>query len=163
MSAESEPQPNLTRVVRCRKGELGEVRQILEGSPEASDWSASALAAIYEQHPTHFLVGWRSKEIAGFISGRRAADEGEILNLAVKAQFRREGVGKALLKALVEQFIGENVAQVFLEVRESNRTAVSFYESVGFLEIGRREGYYREPVEAALVLGLKVLSRAGTT
>jgi ribosomal-protein-alanine N-acetyltransferase len=163
MCAEPESAPNLTRVARCPREELDQVREILEASPEASGWSRAALAAIHQQDPDHLLIGWRGPELAGFISGRVAADEGEILNLAVRERFRRQGVGKALLQTLLDLFVREHVRHVFLEVRESNRNAVSFYRSMGFREVGRRDGYYREPKEAALVLGLEDLSRAGTT
>ena len=155
MCAESQRPVSQPAVTACRNENLGEVGEILKASPEAAAWSGTALASTFERDSSHFLIGWQREEIAGFIAGRRVADEGEILNLAVKPSYRRYGVGKALVKALMELFAREAVLQVFLEVRESNTAAVAFYQSLGFRQVGRRALYYREPDEAALVLALR--------
>jgi ribosomal-protein-alanine N-acetyltransferase len=83
-------------------------------------------------------------------------DEGEILNLAVRGQSRRHGDGQALVGELLNGFQRGRVRRVFLEVRESNSRAIRFYGELGFLRVGRREGYYRDPTEAALVLQKKL-------
>lgn len=155
MCADSLPQTYSTRVTACRQEYLAEVQAILESSPEASAWSGAALTDTFEKCSSYFLLGWRSNEIAGFISGRRAADEGEILNLAVKPAQRRHGLGRSLVKALLELFTSHRVTQVFLEVRESNLGAITFYQNLGFHQVGRRESYYQNPEEAALVLAHK--------
>jgi ribosomal-protein-alanine N-acetyltransferase len=79
------------------------------------------------------------------------ADEAELLNLAVREECRRQGEGRALLVELRRRFAESGVSRVFLEVRESNLGAIAFYERMGFRRSGRREGYYLEPQEAALV------------
>jgi [ribosomal protein S18]-alanine N-acetyltransferase len=107
-------------------------------------------------------VCWQGKDIAGFISGRRVLDEGEISNLAVRSEMRRKGVGKTLVEALLEVFSRAEVVQVFLEVRESNAAAIAFYRILGFCQIGKRAGYYRNPAEAALVLALTRSSSVST-
>ena len=152
MCAEPLRQVKPTEVALCRQKDLAEIQTILKASPEAAAWSASALAESLASDPSHFFVGWQREEIAGFIAGRRMGDEGEILNLAVRPQSRRQGVGRALAKALLEVFARENVLHVFLEVRESNASAIAFYAGLGFREVGRREGYYHQPEDAALVL-----------
>jgi ribosomal-protein-alanine N-acetyltransferase len=156
MCAESLRRVGAIQVATCRREDLGEVERILKAAPEAAAWSKDALADAFEGSPSHSLVGRQGEEIAGFIVGRRVADEGEILNLAVKPQHRRHGVGRALAKALLELFAREAVLQVFLEVRESNAEAIALYQGLGFREVERREGYYREPEEAALVLVLRI-------
>jgi ribosomal-protein-alanine acetyltransferase len=159
MCAEPLRQVKLTEVTVCREKDLAEILEILEASPEAAAWSATGLAEALARDPSHFLVGWQREEITGFITGRRMGDEGEILNLAVRTQSRRQGVGRALAKELLEVFAREKVLQVFLEVRESNEAAAAFYKWLGFRQAGRRERYYREPEEAALVLALTMASR----
>ena len=162
MCPEPKQEGKLIRVEECRKGDLPKVEAILQLSPEALAWPASSLADTFEHHPAHFLVGRQGKDIAGFISGRRVRDEAEILNLAVKPPSRRQGVGKALVQALLEVFSAEGVVQVFLEVRESNAAAITIYRGLGFRQIGKRERYYRDPVEAALVLRLNMSSQVST-
>ncbi len=142
------------RVTTCRREDLGKVEEILQVSPEAASWSEKSLAEAFEQHGSHFLICWQGQDITGFVSGRQALDEGEILNLAVHASWRRQGVGKALVQTLLEVFQQEAVVQVFLEVRESNIAAIEFYKGLGFRPMGKRKDYYRNPTEAALLLSL---------
>ncbi len=84
---------------------------------------------------------------AGDSTGPR---EVEILNLAVAPQFRRQGIGLALLASeLTDQGL------YFLEVRESNKSAQALYRKLGFLEVSRRPGYYTNPDETAIVMQMK--------
>ena len=99
-----------------------------------------------------FLVAAGEREIVGYVIARGAADEGEILNLAVAPQFRRRGVGCGLGRAILELLGSRGVTAVYLEVRASNAVARSLYEQLGFREVGRRENYYRRPVEDAILL-----------
>lgn len=140
----------------CEPKDLREIQEILRGAPEAAGWSEAALAETLERDPAHFLVARRGGVIAGFVIGRRVAEEGEILNLAVKPEYRRRGVGRTLVQTLLEIFAGEGVVKAFLEVRESNVAAIALYEQLGFRRAGRREGYYHEPDEAALVLEARI-------
>ena len=95
-------------------------------------------------------------EIAGFLIGRRVSDEVEILNLAVRAELRRKGIGSALLSRLLAGLAAEPAWKIYLEVRRSNEAAVAFYQRQGFAHVGERKNYYRDPVEDALVLSLSV-------
>jgi ribosomal-protein-alanine N-acetyltransferase len=94
----------------------------------------------------------REGRATGFILGREVLDEGEILNLAVAKANRRRGEGTALSREMMNSFAARGIKRVFLEVRESNVGAIAFYQRLGFRRAGRREGYYRAPAEAALIL-----------
>jgi ribosomal-protein-alanine N-acetyltransferase len=95
--------------------------------------------------------------IAGFLVSRQvfggdatSPPELEILNLAVRPRFRRLGIASALLRQQLARR-----ATYFLEVRESNVVAQRLYRQLGFVEIARRSGYYRSPVETAIVMTMK--------
>jgi ribosomal-protein-alanine N-acetyltransferase len=90
--------------------------------------------------------------VAGYVVALDAADEGEILNLAVAPGGRRHGVGRALVENILETLAERGVRHVYLEVRESNAPARALYAAHGFREAGRRRQYYRRPVEDAIVL-----------
>lgn len=81
--------------------------------------------------------------IAGFVLGRVAADEAEILTLGVAAQ--RQGIGLLLVDALCHAARDKQVARLYLEVAESNLAARSLYRRLGFQGAGRRKGYYARP------------------
>ena len=95
------------------------------------------------------LVATVQDRLAGFAVVRRtAADELEILNIAVDPPFRRRGVARCLMQQLLANFRGN----VYLEVRQSNLAARKLYHSLGFEAIGVRNHYYDSPGESAIVM-----------
>jgi len=104
------------------------------------------------------LVAAQDGTVAGYVIARAAADEGEILNLAVEATHHRRGVGRALVRAALTLLGASGARTVYLEVRESNTAARQLYEGLGFAVLTRRHDYYRHPVEAALVLKAAILA-----
>ena len=144
------------RLSDCRKEDLATIRKILEEAPEAAMWSEESLGVMVGSVLEPFVVAWSRDTVAGFILGRIVGSEAEILNLAVEQGFRRTGIATELVKTMLERCEKSGCGRVFLEVRESNRGGIAFYERLGFAQVGRREGYYREPVEAALVLQKEV-------
>ncbi|HKM84394.1 MAG TPA: ribosomal protein S18-alanine N-acetyltransferase [Candidatus Acidoferrum sp.] len=125
--------------------------EILLETREAANWSKQALAEFMLLPEALALMSERAGVPTGFVLGRLVANEAEVLNLAVYEECRRQGEGRALLVELLRRFAESGVSRVFLEVRESNFGAIDFYKGMGFRQSGRREGYYREPQEAALV------------
>lgn len=77
-------------------------------------------------------------------------DEGAITNIAVLPDFRRRGLGRAIVSALKSEAQKRGICIVFLEVRESNGGAIALYLSEGFSECGKRKGFYRHPQEDAI-------------
>ena len=123
--------------------DLSAVARIQARCAEASQWDP----ADYLQHD--FSVALAEDRVAGFLVARKvAAGESEILNLAVDPEYRRRGIGRALIRDLVARHTGS----VFLEVRESNRAAGEFYESLGFQVVSVRPRYYEAPPESAIVM-----------
>jgi len=131
-----------------------EVARILAATPEATLWGESDLLRMRELSGVTALVCENGTVISGIAIGRMAADEAEILNLAVRQETRRRGEGKLLVGRLLEEYRRCRVSRVFLEVRESNAGAMAFYESLGFQAVGKRKDYYQDPKEAALVMEL---------
>jgi len=112
---------------------------------------ASPQAAQWEPQTCECTVAAVAKGSApvGFLASRQTAPgEREILNLAVDPSCRRRGIASRLLEAELDRGQGS----WFLEVRESNTPAIRLYESAGFARSSRREKYYSDPVEAAIVM-----------
>jgi ribosomal-protein-alanine N-acetyltransferase len=108
-----------------------------------------------------FLVAAAPEGVAGYVIAQDAADEGEILNLAVTPSRHRIGIGRALVERVLATLAGRGVQRVFLEVRESNAAARALYAALGFQEVGRRPRYYRRPVEDAIVLRAAIPADGG--
>jgi ribosomal-protein-alanine N-acetyltransferase len=94
-------------------------------------------------------------KLRGFALSRLAADEAEILTIAVDPALRKTGVGRDLLRAHLAQVAAAGVAWLFLEVDENNGPALALYARFGFVKVGERQGYYKRPdgkPAAALVM-----------
>ena len=126
-------------------------------------WTAEALAAMLAMPGALCFLAIEGAEPAGFLLARSAADETEIVTLAVRPVFRRRGVARALLGALVSAL--QAPRRVFLEVAAGNAAALALYRAAGFAEAGMRRGYYARAnaaPEDALILqpGPRAMSRA---
>jgi ribosomal-protein-alanine N-acetyltransferase len=99
-------------------------------------------------------------EAEGFALCRMAADEAELLTIAVRSDRRRRGTGRALLAAVIARARHGGAANLFLEVAADNAPARSLYAQAGFVQVGRRAGYYRRAngLADALVLRLALTS-----
>ena len=141
---------------RIRSAILADVDAMvaIERRAFSDPWSETSFREALTSPWTFGLVGLTTRAIAGYVIGREVAGTGEVLNLAVAPEHRRRGVGGALLRAALAAFRRRRVVEVFLEVRESNRSAQALYLSHGFRPVGQRAAYYRNPREDALVLRL---------
>jgi len=96
-------------------------------------------------------------EIVAYGVVAMGAGEAHILNLCVRADLRGRSIGRQMLMLLLERSRQAGMDAVFLEVRPSNPYAIALYQSVGFVQVGLRKGYYQAPDngrEDALVLKL---------
>lgn len=146
------------KVRRATASDVPAILRIEQQAPGASHWSA----AEYERmlSPGLVLVADTGEAIAGFLCAKEAAGEWELENIAVAPEFQRRGIARELVRSLVGRVRQSDASTVFLEVRESNVPARHFYEKHGFVEVGRRHGYYRSPDEDAVLYRLD-LNRAG--
>jgi ribosomal-protein-alanine N-acetyltransferase len=128
----------------------------MEQASFADPWDEDAITAALTLPHMQTWVAERgdhvSRELVGFVIGLMLGAEAEVADLAVSPAMRGQGVGGFLLDFLLAGAAREGVASVFLEVRESNVAARALYVSRAFREVGRRRGYYRQPVEDALLL-----------
>lgn len=125
----------------------------IERSVFSDPWSAQSFREALGHPAVYFSCACRDGgEVLGYVVAWFVADEGEIANLAVSRSAWSGGVGRALLDAALLEAATRGVTEVYLEVRESNERAKRLYGSRGFEQVGRRRGYYRRPVEDAIVL-----------
>jgi ribosomal-protein-alanine N-acetyltransferase len=138
----------------------GERLVVIERRCFSDPWSAAAFQDILRSSGGIGVVAERRGEAIGYLVGRVAAAEGEILNLAVAPEARRRGLGQRLLEAGLAALAGQGASEIFLEVRESNQAALALYQRRGFRPVGVRSRYYRNPVEDAIVLRLVLAADA---
>lgn len=90
-------------------------------------------------------------KIAGYLCPSLVLDEGEILDVAVVADYRGLGIGRLLVTTALRVFQERGALRVYLEVRTSNQAAISLYQALGFRETGRRKRYYENGEDALLM------------
>jgi ribosomal-protein-alanine N-acetyltransferase len=143
-------------VRRLRSDDLLRVSQI-EHAVFSDPWTRRAFGdALLMPHVGAFAAEGEEGTLIGYGLCSAAADQGEILNLAVDPAARRRGTGRLLLDAMVAWLEDRGVSRVYLEVRPSNAAAVELYRRAGFRPAGKRRGYYRAPPEDALTMALEV-------
>jgi [ribosomal protein S18]-alanine N-acetyltransferase len=125
---------------------------VIENAEFTDPWSPESFAPEFDDPYSWFRVIEVHGTVAGYVIARIVARQGEIANIAVAAVHRGTGLGGRLLDAAVSTAEASECEAVWLEVRVSNEPALRLYQSRQFEPIGRRKGYYRSPVEDALVL-----------
>ena len=115
-------------------------------------WSEASVAAELDNPLSLWLVALADGRVVGYVGSQAVLDAADVMNVAVDCAFRRRGIARVLLTALVDRLAARGVSSLALEVRPSNGGALALYRSLGFSEAGRRPGYYRNPREDALIL-----------
>ncbi len=124
----------------------------LEALCFADPWSEKSVASELSNPLSLWLVAMEDERVAGYVGSQSVEGEADMMNVAVHPDFRRQGVGEALVNALVAQLEKRGVHSLTLEVRVSNESAICLYEKLGFAQVGLRKSYYRHPKEDAYIL-----------
>jgi ribosomal-protein-alanine N-acetyltransferase len=146
------------RIRRMTAADLDRLMEIAAGLRDAPHWSRAAyLTAIdAESTPRRIALVAEIGSVAGFAVASVVAGQSELETIAVAGAFQRRGVARGLFAALSGELSELGVTDVLLEVRASNGPALELYRALGFQEGGRRSRYYADPVEDAVLLGLRL-------
>jgi ribosomal-protein-alanine N-acetyltransferase len=105
------------------------------------------------------LAALRGEELAGYLVATLFPPEAELQNLATVRAHQREGIARALMRELITTCRARGVKELRLEVRVSNAPAQNLYRTLGFRLVGLRRGYYKAPVEDAVLMGLSLTGK----
>lgn len=133
--------------------------QALERQAEtAAHWSVDSYHSIFAHGGVErtVLVFDNQGFVRGFIVARVVGDEWDIENIVVEKPLRRTGIASALIRDLIHRARAQSARRMLLEVRQSNAPARKFYDDLGFVECGRRPGYYQAPEEDAICYQLEL-------
>jgi len=119
-------------------------------------WSETSFRK--ELHKTRPLsrVALLNDTVVGYVCAECVADEGHILNLAVRPDYRQKGIATTLVETSIEEMKLRACRFVYLEVRASNYAAKRLYQSFGFRVVGIRKKYYVLPIEDAVIMMLQI-------
>jgi len=143
------------RIIDMTSGDLDAAARLDRGNPSA--YSREQLAAeLARPGGFRFVARDQAGTVTGYLCGSQVLDEAEIFRITVAPESRRHGIGRALLQHALANLAGLQVHHVYLEVRPSNAAARSLYAAAGFVECGRRPGYYADPLEDAILMCRKI-------
>lgn len=124
----------------------------LEKQCFSAPWSENMITSSMESRLSCWLVAEINGTIAGYVGSESVIDSADMMNIAVAPEFRRQGVGIALVNGLISRLQRKSIAFLLLEVRVSNKPAIAMYEKMGFLQVGLRPRYYCNPREDAFIM-----------
>ena len=107
-------------------------------------WDAATLERILALAGGFGYLAWQGDAPVGFILARDLAGDVEVLSVGVLPQWRRRGVGRALIDAVVAKAEQDGLGSIVLEVATENAAARALYAAFGFVQVGRRPGYYSQ-------------------
>lgn len=134
--------------------DLDAIMALEEATFPTDAWTRDAMAAELAGPHGHYLVAEDGDRVIGYagLLAPRGAGQADIQTVAVAAEARRRGVGRALVSALLEEAARRAATEVFLEVRADNPAARDLYADLGFREIAVRPRYYQPDGVDAIVM-----------
>ena len=141
----------MTEYVLMNQDHVAQVAR-LEKECFCDPWSENAIASELKNPLSLWLVALCDGQVSGYVGSQSVMGEADMMNIAVSSQHRRMGIAQELVERLVAALREKDVYSLTLEVRASNEPAKALYSKLGFLQVGRRPNYYRNPKEDALIL-----------
>jgi ribosomal-protein-alanine N-acetyltransferase len=135
------------------KNDLSEILRI-ERNSFPDPWSENKFLEEFKLKFSYLYVAVLDNRPCGYIVLRHINDEGNIMNLAVCPECRRQGIGRKLINRIIDLARNKKIHSIFLEVRTKNIPAIRLYESFGFKTYTTRKKYY--PDDDALLMGVQV-------
>lgn len=142
------------KLVPMDRSHIKEIAQI-ERECFSDPWSEASLEEELYNPLASFIVAQRPDgAVLGYAGFHAVMDEGYIDNIAVREDYRGQGIADDLLDVFV-RFGQAHLAFLTLEVRPSNEAAIQLYYKHGFAQVGRRKDYYKQPKEDAIIMTLE--------
>ena len=138
----------ITEMNATHVAQVAELEKICFADP----WSEKSVASELDNIWALWLVAVDDDRVIGYIGSQTSIDETDVMNVAIHPDCRRRGIAETLIVNLVEELKKKGSHALMLEVRASNAPAIALYEKLGFLQVGCRKNYYRNPKEDALIL-----------
>lgn len=119
-------------------------------------WSYESFLKESKNPLAHYVIAEDGEKVVGYCGYWQVADEGQITNIAVLPEYRRQKIAHKMLSLAIQNAKICGLFSLSLEVRESNSAAISLYEGFGFKRVGCRKNYYKSPNEAAVLMELNL-------
>ncbi len=136
--------------ILCLDGAL--VPEAVKLSQAVFGGSAASLSACFTNEANRFFAAVAEGRLVGFGGYSLAADQADVIDVAVAPSFRRQGIARLLMQSVLADASDRGAEAIFLEVRESNAGAIALYTALAFTACGVRKNYYANPRENAVLM-----------
>lgn len=143
-------------ILRFAESADAEQIAVIEKTCFSQPWSINQIRDEITNEKAIFIVAAADSTICGYISGQLILDEFYISNIAVKSDYRGNGIASAIINFVIDVLKNKDCSLLTLEVRESNSIARKLYENNGFINLGIRKNFYSAPTENACIYTLYV-------
>lgn len=142
------------KTMECHRMQEEDLEQVLELEKEtfSMPWDRNSMKESMEDLENIYLVAKDGDCLAGYCGAWVVANEVQINNIAVKKEYRRQGVGEEMMQCLIKEAMIRHNTGITLEVRAGNRAAIALYEKCGFASAGVRKNFYDRPKEDAIIM-----------
>lgn len=137
------------KIIDMTSNHISEIA-LLEKECFSTPWSENALIEELNNSNSYFLVAFADK-VLGYIGVQEICGEAYITNVAVLKEYRKNGIGRKLLRSAIKGAQSRNCEFITLEVRENNKSAIALYESEEFKIAGIRKNFYTNPIENGII------------
>lgn len=138
-------------IVKMNASHVSQIAQ-METLCFSDPWSERSIASELDNDLSLWLVYEEDGRVLGYIGSQSVPPESDVMNLAVLPERRKQGIAQALMNELVHTLRSSGIESLTLEVRASNEPAIALYTKLGFKIVGRRQKYYVNPKEDALIM-----------
>ena len=138
--------------IRLLSGEEAGLAAEIARACFSEPWTKEGFLSAVDNSHAIVLAAFYEGEMTGFLCGTAVCEEGTVDLLGVLPSFRHKGIARELLERFLAECRRRSVSRLSLEVRESNWPARELYYKMGFLPVGKRTGFYKQPEEDALIL-----------
>lgn len=141
-------------IIRAMEMRDIEAVAILEAENFSEPWSANSFIEEIRKETSLYIVAYEGETLVGICGLVTSFDEGEVLNVSVAKEYRKQGIAYQMLQHLLNEGESKGIKHFTLEVREGNVPARTLYEKLGFVCEGIRPNFYRNPEENAAIYWL---------
>ena len=141
-------------MITIREMQLCDLDQVaeIEKHTFSEPWSREGFRTSLASRDTLYLVALEGDQVAGYCGLLQSFEEADITNVAVDKVHRRKGIARAMLTVLMREGKQRGIQRFTLEVRVGNQAALHLYETLGFVSVGIRKGFYTKPAEDAVIM-----------
>ncbi len=149
------PSINEIEIVPLEVAHIRDIAQ-LEELCFPDPWTEDMFIQLLSNPLAVFITAQKDGEVVGYAGIYHILSEGQLMNIAVKEEYRRLGIAEKMFDFILEYAKENDIEVITLEVRKENDPAISFYEKLGFEKVGERPGYYSHPTDDAVLMNYSV-------